>query len=141
MLQGRVSRAGSIHDAGQNSSLKRVAGTQLSTENAAQEALFKAMSSNSVPLDEESSGERTRRSSDHSSANLSLDFTDIVGLGNEVTIAWLQQQQAERLWTYNKPGEGVVLKVGRDECTYLPRELESDGSCLVQAIKSMNVRV
>jgi hypothetical protein len=65
----------------------------------------------------------------------------ILDIKADVMVSWLQQQQLERLWAHNMPGEGVVLKKGRDSYTCCPVELRSDHGGFYDQVVAMNVRV
>ena len=60
---------------------------------------------------------------------------------SEIMIKWLHSTQLEKLWSRRQPGEGVVLKKGRDSFTCCPESLKTDSSEFYSQVVAMNVRV
>lgn len=61
-------------------------------------------------------------------------------LRNDVMVAWLHQQQLERLWTAGEYDEGVVLKKSRADYVCAPQELADRKDGLFAATVTLNVR-
>jgi hypothetical protein len=66
---------------------------------------------------------------------------NILDMKADVMVNWLHQQQIEKLWSTSLPGEGVVLKKGRDSFTCCPPSLRYQQDSLFDYIAAMNVRV
>ncbi|TVY55817.1 hypothetical protein LCER1_G005121 [Lachnellula cervina] len=63
----------------------------------------------------------------------------ILDLKADVMVNWLEQIQLEMLWSTGMPGEGVVLKKGRNDFTCAPKKLRSASTFFDQVV-AMNVR-
>ena len=66
---------------------------------------------------------------------------DIIEIKADVMVNWLHQQQLERMWSCEEPGEGVILKKSRDAFTSCPYELQAVRDDLFDAVRRLNVRV
>lgn len=64
----------------------------------------------------------------------------LLDLKADVMVNWLEQIQLEMLWSTGMPGEGVVLKKGRNDFTCAPKKLRSASTFFDQVV-AMNVRV
>jgi hypothetical protein len=69
------------------------------------------------------------------------DSGSILDIKTDVMVNWLHQQQMERLWSLEFPGEGVVLKKTRASFACSPASLRNDANGFYQNIVAMNVRV
>ena len=58
-----------------------------------------------------------------------------------IMVKWLHSTQLEKLWSRRQPGEGVILKKGRDSFTCCPESLKTDSSEFYNQVVAMNVRV
>jgi hypothetical protein len=66
---------------------------------------------------------------------------NVLDIKADVMVSWLHQQQVEKLWSTSLPGEGVVLKKGRDNFTCCPLSLRNEGNGLFDQIAALNVKV
>ncbi|KAG0651997.1 hypothetical protein D0Z07_1157 [Hyphodiscus hymeniophilus] len=64
----------------------------------------------------------------------------VLDIKADVMVNWLHQQQGEKMWSTGLPGEGVVLKKGRDSFTCCPRSLKSQENSIFDYVAAMNVR-
>lgn len=69
------------------------------------------------------------------------DRGSVLDIKNDVMVSWLHQQQLERLWANNLPGEGVVLKKSKDNYTCCPKELSAESGGFYDQVMAMNIRV
>lgn len=67
------------------------------------------------------------------------DSGSILDIKTDVMVNWLHQQQMERLWSSEFPGEGVVLKKARGSFACSPPKLRSEA--FYDNVVAMNVRV
>jgi hypothetical protein len=58
-----------------------------------------------------------------------------------IMVKWLRQTQLEKAWASTLPGEGVVLKNGRDSFTSCPESLRDGRFEFYRQVATMNVRV
>lgn len=65
----------------------------------------------------------------------------ILDIKTDVMASWLQQQQLEKLWSTELPGEGVVLKKARDAFACCPATLQNEQNGFFDNVAAMNVRV
>lgn len=65
----------------------------------------------------------------------------MVDIKTDVMASYIQQQQLEKLWSTESPGEGVVLKKEKGSYACCPPDLANDPAGLYDAIVQMNVRV
>jgi hypothetical protein len=68
-------------------------------------------------------------------------MADLAELKTDVMCNWLHQQQAEKMWSSNGQGEGVMLKKARDEYMCCPQDLQAERGGLFDAVKKLNVKV
>jgi hypothetical protein len=68
-------------------------------------------------------------------------MADLVELKTDVMCNWLHQQQAEKMWSNNGRGEGVMLKKARDDYICCPKDLQAERDGLFDAVKKLNVKV
>lgn len=71
----------------------------------------------------------------------SSSMADLVELKTDVMCNWLHQQQAEKMWSSNGRGEGVMLKKARDDYMCCPKDLQAERGGLFDAVKKLNVKV
>jgi hypothetical protein len=69
------------------------------------------------------------------------DSGSILDIKADVMVNWLHQQQMERLWSSEFPGEGVVLKKARDSFVCSPDKLQDEKNGFYDNVVAMNVRV
>lgn len=69
------------------------------------------------------------------------DSGNVLDIKTDVMVNWLHQQQMERLWSSEFPGEGVVLKKARDNFACSPASLRNESNGFYENIVAMNVRV
>jgi hypothetical protein len=69
------------------------------------------------------------------------DSGSILDIKADMMVNWLHQQQVERLWSAELPGEGVVLKRARDNFACSPSSLRNEPNGFYDNIVAMNVRV
>ena len=65
----------------------------------------------------------------------------MLDIKTDVMASYIQQQQLERLWSTESPGEGVILKKEKGSYACCPPDLQNDQGGLYDAIVQMNVRV
>lgn len=65
----------------------------------------------------------------------------MLDIKTDVMASWLQQQQLEKLWSTESPGEGVVLKKEKGSYSCCPPDLQGDRGGLFDSVVQMNVRV
>lgn len=66
---------------------------------------------------------------------------NVLGVKSAVMVSWLHQQQREKSWAHDIPGEGVVLKMSKDNYTCYPPALRNDDDGFFHQVVAMNVRV
>lgn len=66
---------------------------------------------------------------------------EVLDIKSDVIVNWLHQQQMEKLWTSDMPGEGVVLRKTRGSYTCSPGILKREAGGLFDQVAAMNVRV
>lgn len=65
----------------------------------------------------------------------------MLDIKTDVMASYIQQQQLEKLWSTESPGEGVILKKEKGSYACCPPDLQNDHAGLYDAIVQMNVRV
>jgi hypothetical protein len=65
----------------------------------------------------------------------------ILDIKIDVMASWLHQQQLEKLWATELPGEGVVLKKARGTFACYPANLQNEVNGFFDNVAAMNVRV
>lgn len=65
----------------------------------------------------------------------------VLDIKADVMATWINQQQMERMWSTNLPGEGIVLKKARDNFTCAPMTLRNEVDGFFDQVVAMNVRV
>lgn len=65
----------------------------------------------------------------------------MLDIKTDVMASYIQQQQLEKLWSTESPGEGVILKKEKGSYACCPPDLQHDRGGLFDAVVQMNVRV
>lgn len=98
--------------------------------------------SSSRPSSQPSTPKTTRPRSQYPDGDFrNSSMADLVELKTDIMCNWLQQQQAEKMWSSNGRGEGVMLKKARDEYMCCPNDLQAERGGLFDAVKRLNVKV
>jgi hypothetical protein len=69
------------------------------------------------------------------------DTGSILDIKTDIMVNWLHQQQMERMWSLEMPGEGVILKKARDSFACSPARLRQETNGFYDNIVAINVRV
>jgi hypothetical protein len=65
----------------------------------------------------------------------------LLDIKTDIMSSWLHQQQMEKIWSSEPPGEGVVLKKARGIFTCRPSSLRGETNALFDDVMAMNVGV
>lgn len=68
------------------------------------------------------------------------DSDAVLQLKADMMVEYVRQQQQRRMWSTNRPGEGVVLKKARSQYVCAPQSLAHYHRGLFEAVREMNVK-
>jgi len=69
------------------------------------------------------------------------DSGSVLDIKTDVMVNWLHQQQMQRQWSLELPGEGVILKKARESFACSPAHLREESNGFYENVVAMNVRV